>query len=118
MIKLIPILNELAPPKPENIYSAGGGGKFDDDEFIKRGYRMSKPSVDPETGKIGTDVEYLPDIEKIRVKLMQYRKEFQPYKFSSNNDISKLAKEINTSLTKLGNMIYALDKMIELHKDA
>ncbi len=116
MIKLVNILNEITPPAPENVYNYGHGPN--DDEFIKRGYRLGKTSIDSETGKVGTDVEYLPEIEKIRIDLMHYRKQFQPFKFSSNQDISKLAKDINTSLTKLGNMMYALDKMIDLHKNA
>ena len=42
------------------------------------------------------------------------RKEFQPFGFSSNEDIAKVAKGINTNLTKVSQMIYALEKMIEL----
>jgi hypothetical protein len=42
------------------------------------------------------------------------RKEFQPFKFSANEDIAKVAKDINTNLTKVSQMIFALEKMIEL----
>jgi hypothetical protein len=42
------------------------------------------------------------------------RKEFQPFKFSSNEDIAKVAKDINTNLTKVSQLIFALEKMIEL----
>jgi hypothetical protein len=42
------------------------------------------------------------------------RKEFQPFKFSANEDIAKIAKNINTNLTKVSQMIFALEKTIEL----
>ena len=44
------------------------------------------------------------------------RKDFHPFKFSSNPDIAKLAKDINTNITKLTQMIFALDKTVELQK--
>jgi hypothetical protein len=44
------------------------------------------------------------------------RKEFQPFKFSSNPDIASVSKEINSNMTKLSQLIFALDKMIELQR--
>jgi hypothetical protein len=44
------------------------------------------------------------------------RKEFQPFKFSSNPDIAKISKDINTHLTKASQLIFALDKMVELQR--
>ena len=44
------------------------------------------------------------------------RKEFQPFKFSQNADVAGLAKDINTNLTKLSQMVFAIDKMIELQR--
>jgi hypothetical protein len=61
-------------------------------------------------------VKYLPKFEQVRREVLKMRKEFQPFKYSSNEDIAKLAKDINTNMTKLSQMIFALDKMVELQR--
>lgn len=113
MIKLIDLL-ELE--KPANIYAPGFDEEDTNDDFIKKGYRTKTTSINPETGTVSSDVEYLPTFEEIRKKMIQFRKEFQPFRYYDNPNISKLAKEINTSLTKISNSIFALDKMIELEQ--
>ena len=113
MIKLIKLIKELE--KPENLYSPGVNNKDSDDEFIKRGYKTTT-KVNPDTGKEESTVEYLPRFEEIRKNILRDRKEVQPFKFSSNPDIAKVAKEANTMMTKLSQMIFALDKMIELER--
>ena len=80
------------------------------------GFKTKQTDVDPETGTIATDVEYLPNFDKVRRELLHMRTEFQPYKFSGDKDIAKLAKDVNTSLTKLSQMVFALDKMVELYR--
>ena len=113
MIKLADIIQELGVPT--NIY-AQGANPTPDDEFIKTGMRMSKPTVDPETGASSSTVEYLPPFEQVRRDVLKMRKEFQPFKFSSNPDIAKVSKDINTHLTQVSQLIFALDKMIELQR--
>jgi len=113
MIKLTDLIQELNVP--QNIYTPGAKPQTDD-EFMKKGFKMSQPTVDPETGASTSNVEYLPSFEQIRKDIIMTRREFQPFKFSSNPDIAKLAKDINTNLTKTANMIFALDKMVELQK--
>ena len=115
MIKLTDILKELAPPPPEKIYSGGEENTSKEDEFLKQGYRLKTNIINPDTGKSETEVEYLPEFEQIKKDLLNYRKQFQPFKFSSHPDIAKLSKDINTNLTKTSQMIFALDKMIELY---
>jgi hypothetical protein len=110
MIKLTDILLELE--KPKKIYQ--GTEPEHDDSFMKRGFKLGKATIDPETGASVTDVINLPEFEQIRRKIIMMRKEFQAFKFSSNPDIAKLSKDINTNMTKLSQMIFALDKMIEL----
>lgn len=113
MIKLIDILNELE--KPSQIYAPGiQPGKGDD--IIQKGFELTPSEINPETGTVTSTVKYLPKFEQIRRDVLKMRKEFQPFKFSSNEDIAKLAKDINTNMTKLSQMIFALDKMVELQR--
>jgi hypothetical protein len=116
MIKLIDLLNELE--KPEQIYAPGQDPEtaIADDELMKRGFKLGKPEINPETGTSSSTVIYLPNFEQIRRQILSMRKEFQPFKFSSNADIAKVSKDINTNMTKLSQLIFALDKMIELQK--
>jgi hypothetical protein len=113
MIKLIDILNELE--KPSQLYKPGfGPGKEDD--IVQKGFELTQSEVDPETGTVMSTVKYLPKFEQIRRDILKMRKEFQPFKYSSNEDIAKVAKDINTNITKLSQMIFALDKMVELQR--
>ena len=111
MIKLTDLIQELEVPK--NIYAQGAKPETDD-EFMKKGFKMGQTTVDPETGASMSNVEYLPAFEQIRKDIIKMRKEFQPFKFSANPDIAKVSKSINTYLTKTSQLIFALDKMIEL----
>jgi hypothetical protein len=106
MIKLQTLLEAIYTDKPEG----------PDDELMKQGFKLGKATIDPETGASTTTVTYLPKFEQIRREIIKLRKEFQPFKFSSNPDIAGLSKDINTNLTKLSQMIFALDKMIELQR--
>jgi hypothetical protein len=107
MIKLTDLLNE-------KVYVQTPDGEEGDDALMKQGFKLGKATVDPETGASVTDVTYLPAFEQIRRQALTMRKEFQPFKFSANEDIAKVAKDINTNLTKVSQLIFALEKMIEL----
>jgi len=106
MIKLTDLLEEVYVQTPD--------GKEGDDALMKQGFKLGKATVDPETGASVTDVTYLPAFEQIRRQTLSMRKEFQPFKFSANEDIAKVSKDINTNLTKVSQLIFALEKMIEL----
>jgi hypothetical protein len=105
MIKLTDLLE---------VYVQSPDGEEGDDTLMKQGFKLGKATVDPETGASVTDVTYLPAFEQIRRQALTMRKEFQPFKFSANEDIAKVAKDINTNLTKVSQLIFALEKMIEL----
>jgi hypothetical protein len=112
MIKLTDLL-ELE--KPANIYAPGEEPQeAPEKDLMQKGFKLGKASIDPETGASVTDVTYLPAFETIRRQTVRMRKEFQPFKFSANEDIAKVAKDINTNLTKVSQLIFALEKMIEL----
>ena len=114
MIKLTDLL-ELE--KPKNIYAPGQEPtNGSEDDLMKKGFKLGKPTIDPETGASVTDVTYLPEFEQIRRKILTMRKEFQPFKYAADENVAKVAKEINTNMTKLSQLIFALDKMIELQK--
>ena len=81
---------------------------------MQKGFKLGKATIDPETGASVTDVEYLPEFENIRRQVLTMRKQFQPFKFAADENVAKVAKEINTNLTKVSQLIFALDKMIEL----
>jgi len=106
MIKLTDLLEEVYVQTPD--------GEEGDDTLMKKGFKLGKATIDPETGASVTDVTYLPAFEQIRRQALTMRKEFQPFKFSANEDIAKVAKDINTNLTKVSQLIFALEKMIEL----
>jgi hypothetical protein len=106
MIKLTDLLEEVYVQTPD--------GEEGDDTLMKKGFKLGKATIDPETGASVTDVTYLPAFEQIRRQALTMRKEFQPFKFSANEDIAKVAKDINTNLTKVSQLVFALEKMIEL----
>lgn len=106
-MKLKDIVEAIYVKEPENI---------GDDDLLKKGFKLGEPTIDPNTGASITDVEYLPEFEQLRRQVLQMRKQFQPFKFSSNPDIAKVSKDINTHLTKVSQLIFALDKMIELQR--
>jgi hypothetical protein len=112
MIKLTDLIKEL--DKPENIYASGEKEQADD--FLQKGFRTKNSTINPETGTVSTDVEYLPAFETVRRDLLKYRKEFQPFKYHPNESIAKTAKDLNTLLTKAANLVFALDKMVELQR--
>jgi hypothetical protein len=107
MIKLRDLLDEAYVQMPAD---------QNDDELMQKGFKLGQATVNPETGTVSTDVTYLPAFEQIRRQALTMRKEFQPFKFSANEDIAKVAKDINTNLTKVSQLIFALEKMIELQR--
>ena len=106
MIKLQTLLEDIYTDKPD----------APDMDLMQQGFKLGEPTIDPETGASSTSVTYLPKFEEIRRQILTMRKEFQPFKFSANEDIAKVSKEINTNMTKLSQLIFALDKMIELQR--
>jgi len=87
------------------------------DDIIKKGFKLSEPEIDPETGKITSSVTYLPRFKQIRIDLYKIRDQFRPFKQSTNPDIATTSKNISTTITKLNELILALDGMIELQKN-
>ena len=89
-------------------------GEPGDEDLMKQGFKLGKATVDPETGASVTDVEYIPEFENVRRQILKMRKEFQPFNYSSNADVAKISKEITKHMTQVSQLIFALDKTIEL----
>ncbi len=117
MIKLIDILNEAEIP-----VTGASGEKVasfkpkKDGEAFERGYKSIKTSIDPETGTFTQEFEALPKFDEIRRNLLKYRREVQAFKFSTNEDVAKVAKDANATLYKAAQLVLALDKMLELQR--
>lgn len=109
MIKLTDIVKEIHSEYPAD-YEPGH------DDLIRKRFKISNDETDSETGTVVSTVEYLPRFEDVRRNVIKYRKEFQPFKYSHNQDIAKIAKDINTNLTKVSQMIFALDQMVKLEQ--
>jgi len=105
MIKLLDLLKEEIEVRPPM------ADMPPDDDFIKQGFRTK----DGGEGEFST-VEYLPSFEKVKRSLIKDRNEFQFLKFHSNENIAKTAKDLNTLLTKASNMVFTLQKMVELEQ--
>jgi hypothetical protein len=124
MIKLLDILEiennlkanrNIVRVKGTDVSPLNTGDPIDYNAF-KRGYKSIKTTSDPDTGQITTEFETLPKFDEIRRILLKYRTEIQPFEFSKNEDVASLAKKIKTNMTKTSQMIFALDKMLELMK--
>jgi hypothetical protein len=119
MIKLIKLLKEDENnPTPAELGDLGFIlGKPGEKELFKKGTILGPEEVDPTTGAITNKVIKLPSFDQVRKDVLKLRKEIQPFKYSSNADIAKVAKDAVTAMTKANNLIFALDKMIKLQRE-
>lgn len=120
MIKLINLIKEADEEslKPEELGDLGFVlGKPGEKELFTKGRIFGPEEVDPVTGAVTTKVINLPKFDQLRKETLRIRKEIQPFKFSSNADIAKVSKEAAKKLTQVNNLIFAIDKLIELEKE-
>jgi hypothetical protein len=123
MIKLQDLINELE--KPKQIYSTREPGKEvtiadlnpdELDKLIKQGTIMV-PIKDPSRPESSTSqVINLPKIDQIKREVIQNKREFDVFIFSSNPEVKTVAKEINNIYNKLFRAMNALDKLLELQR--
>jgi translation initiation factor 2 gamma subunit (eIF-2gamma) len=99
MIKLVELLNEL--DKPENVYEPGYSPEEQDKEFLKRGYRMTGTTIDPETGKSSSNVEQLAQFERISNELSDIMAQIRPLKRLIAGKKDTLIKQIKTKATDI-----------------
>jgi len=129
-MKLLDILREANSflKKPEQIYAPGQEPEeITSDiskltpqqrkELFKRGSLLIPKPQDPSRpSTISSKVVRLPKAEEIQRKLINDKKEFEAYQYHPDEDIKKIAKEINKLYNQLYGTIKALDKTLELKK--
>ena len=123
-MKLQDILKELE--KPKKIYADRDPNKQvtmadltpdEYEELLKKGSVMVKMPTDPNRPETSvSQVINLPRIDQIKKDVIQNKKEFDVFTFSSNQQIKDVAKEINTLHNKLFRAMNALDKLLQLQK--
>jgi len=123
-MKLLDIINEL--DKPKKIYADRDPNKpitmvdltpEEYEELLRKGSILVKMPPDPNRPEtISSQVINLPKIDQIKREVIQNKKEFDVFTFSTNPDIKNVAKEINTLYNKLFRAMNALDKMLELQR--
>jgi len=123
-MKLVDIIKELE--KPTKIYADKDPSKpitmadltpEEYEELLKRGSVLVKLPQDPNRPEtISSQVINLPKIDKVKKDVIQNKREFDIFTFSSNPDIKNTAKEINKLYNQLFRAMNALDKLLELQK--
>jgi len=123
MIKLTDLISEL--DKPKQVYATREPGKDitiadlnpdELDQLMKKGTLMvpvNDPSR-PET--LTSQVINLPKIDQIKREVIQNKREFDVFTFSTNPEIKAVAKEINKLYNGLFRAMNALDKLLILQK--
>ena len=97
------IIANLDPEQREKLFQRGS-------LLIPKPQDPSRPST------ISSKVVRLPKAEEIQRKLINDKREFEVYQYHPDEDIKKIAKEINKLYNQLYSNIKALDKMLELKK--
>ena len=123
MIKLTDLISEL--DKPKQVYATREPGKEvtiadlnpdELDQLMKKGTLMV-PVNDPSRPETSTSqVINLPKIDQIKREVIQNKREFDVFTFSSNPEIKAVAKEINKLYNGLFRAMNALDKLLVLQK--
>ena len=123
-MKLLDLIKELN--KPSKIYADRDPSKQvtmadltpeEYEELLRKGSILVKMPPDPNRPEtISSQVINLPKIDQIKREVIQNKKEFDVFTFSTNPDIKNTAKEINKLYNQLFRAMNALDKMLELQR--
>ena len=123
-MKLLDLIKEL--DKPSKIYADRDPNKQvtmadltpeEYEELLRKGSILVKMPPDPNRPEtISSQVINLPKIDQIKREVIQNKKEFDVFTFSTNPDIKNTAKEINKLYNQLFRAMNALDKMLELQR--
>jgi len=123
-MKLLDILQEL--DRPKQIYADRNPNKQvtiadltpeEKDELFAKGSLLVKMPADPNRPETSaSQVINLPKMDQVKKDIIQYKKEFDVFMFSTDPDIQAIAKEINKNFNQLYRVLNALDKSIDLKK--
>jgi uncharacterized protein YkuJ len=117
MIKLTDIAEELK--KPKDVYAPGKGPSEEPvSDFIKKGFELGKPEINPETGTVAHDVKYLPDLLKAYRALRTVRQEeIKPFVgYKGNDEIDVLSTNIYEAINRVMKAVNKLNVMVEREK--
>jgi len=123
-MKLLDILQEL--DRPKQIYADRNPNKQvtiadltpeEKDELFAKGSLLVKMPADPNRPETSaSQVINLPKMDQVKKDIIQYKKEFDVFMFSTDPDIQAIAKEINKNFNQLYRVLNTLDKSIDLKK--
>ena len=123
-MKLLDIIKELE--KPEKIYADKPVGKEitiadltpeEIEDLLKKGSLMIDLPSDPNRPETSiSQVINLPRIDQVKRDIIKNKKEFDAFKFSSNEQIKDVAKKINKLHNELFVAMDALGKLLDLQK--
>jgi hypothetical protein len=105
-MKLVDILNEitiadLSPEQKKELYKNGS-------------LLVPLPSDPDRPETTASQVINLPKMDQVKKDIIQNKREFDVFMFSSNPDIKNTAKEINKFYNQLFRAMNALDKLTQL----
>jgi hypothetical protein len=123
-MKLLDIIKELE--KPKQIYQTrkpSGDLNISDltpeeiEKLLQQGTLMLPLPQDPNRPEtIGSQVINLPKIDQVKREIIRNKREFDAFKFSSNEQIKDVAKKINKLHNELFTAMDALGKLLDLQK--
>ena len=118
MIKLQDLISELDRPtrEPGDEVTIADLSSEELDQLMKKGTIMV-PIKDPlRPDSSVSQVINLPKIDQIKKDVIQNKREFDVFTFSSNPEVKAVAKEINKLYNNLFRAMNALDKLLELQR--
>ena len=126
-MKLLDIIKELE--KPKQIYTTGNEPTTSDEinvgdlsprereKLFKQGNLMIPLPSDPNRPETSvSQVINLPRIDQVKRDIIKNKKEFDAFKFSSNEQIKDVAKKINKLHNELFTAMDALGKLLDLQR--
>ena len=126
-MKLLDIIKELE--KPKQIYTTGNepttSGEInvgdlsprEREKLFKQGNLMIPLPSDPNRPETSvSQVINLPRIDQVKRDIIKNKKEFDAFKFSSNEQIKDVAKKINKLHNELFTAMDALGKLLDLQR--
>lgn len=119
-MKLIDILNELKVYEERDLnkqITIADLTPEEKKELFDKGTLLVRMPTDPNRPEVtASQVINLPKIDQIKKDVIQNKREFDVFTFSSNPDIKNTAKEINKLYNQLFRAMNALDKLLLLQK--
>ena len=123
-MKLLDIIQELDRPKqiyqtkkPSRELNISDLTPEEREKLLQQGTLMLPLPQDPSRPEtIGSQVINLPKIDQVKREIIKNKREFDAFKFSSNEQVKDVAKKINKLHNELFTAMDALGKLLDLQK--